>query len=248
MELYSDPRPPISPVFETRPRPTKRWYQRWWGRLLVTVATLLLIFLIAFAFYIFNLVRQLQNDPSLANPGASGDRVDLSALIDPTDPTLGPRNAKVVVVEFSDFQCPFCGQSYPVVKQLLQNYGDQILFVYKDFPRQDIHPQAVQAALAGQCAHEQGQFWLMHDKLFENQANLADADLKRYAVQSGLNSIQFGTCLQNGKYLGAIQQDFNTGLAAGVNSTPTFFINGIGVRGAVPLATLEQIIVAELNR
>ena len=153
-----------------------------------------------------------------------------------------------MVVEFSDFECPFCQQAFPVVKQLLQDYGDQILYVYKDFPLTDVHPRALPAALAAQCANEQGQFWLMHDKIFENQENITDADLKRYAVQIGLNSLQFGNCFAAAKYLGEVQQDFNQGLKLGVKSTPTFFINGIGIPGAVPLATLEQIVVAELNR
>ena len=112
----------------------------------------------------------------------------------------------------------------------------------------DVHPRALPAALAAQCANEQGQFWLMHDKIFENQENITDADLKRYAVQIGLNSLQFGNCFAAAKYLGEVQQDFNQGLKLGVKSTPTFFINGIGIPGAVPLATLEQIVVAELNR
>ena len=250
MELPNAPQNP-PPLFETGPKRGKKWYQKWWGKIIMVILVLVLIFIVAFAFQVVSYFREIKNQS--AGTGSLTDllprnRADLSTIISPNDPSLGPKDARVVVVEFSDFECPFCQQAFPVVKQLLQDYGDQILYVYKDFPLTDIHERAVPAALAAQCAHEQGQFWLMHDKIFENQDNLTDANLKRYAVQIGLNSLQFGNCFAASKYLGEIQQDFNQGLKLGVKSTPTFFINGIGIPGAVPLATLEQIVVAELNR
>lgn len=236
-------------LFESARPKVKKWYQKWWGIFIIIILGLILSFLVAFGFYVFSLVRQIQSGDLPSSPaGLTGSRLDMTTIVRDADPATGPRDAKVLVVEFSDFQCPFCGQSYPVVKELLKDFGNEIRFVYKDFPLADIHPQAVLAALAGQCAHEQGLFWEMHDIMFENQDALTDVDLRRYAIQAGLNSIQFGSCMQNNKYLQEVQDDFNEGVLAGVASTPTFFINGLKVEGSAPISTLRGLINAELNR
>ncbi|OGY45147.1 MAG: hypothetical protein A2744_00670 [Candidatus Buchananbacteria bacterium RIFCSPHIGHO2_01_FULL_44_11] len=232
-----------------------KWYRRWWGKALLIFLTLFLVVLVAWGFYVGRLTylirtgqidsNQLLNRPSSSN-NIRAETLPTQATAD--DPGVGPFDAKVVIVEFSDFQCPYCGQAFPVVQELIKNYGDQIRFVFRDFPLTDVHPRALPAALAAECAHEQGKFWPMHDKIFANQQNLEEADLKTYAIQVGLNSIQFGDCLQSQRYLGEVQEDLTAGIQAGVVATPTFFINGFKVEGAVPLSAFQQIIVAELNQ
>lgn len=243
MQMYSNHDGLIRPPSANRPSNNKKWYKKWWGGVLVAFFTLLLVLLVAFLFQVLNYRSQLADDQSAYSDLASAaNRLESVRLVSLDDPTLGPKDAKVVVVEFSDFQCPFCSQVFPVVKELTKEYSDRVLFVYKDFPLIELHPQAVIAALAGQCALEQGKFWPMHDLMFTNQENLQEADLKKYAVQIGLNSLQFNSCLQSNKYLGRIQADFDLGLELGVKATPTFFINGRGFEGAAPLSEFEQVI------
>src|SRR3989344_1088154 len=255
--MYSpDTNPDVSelPFFERGTPGRKRWYHRWWGKLLLLALALGLVVAAAFGIYVLrvsSLIRSGQLDPqSFLNQPASGSQpaADRSSLATDDDPSVGPAGAAVVIVEFSDFQCPYCSQDYPVVKQLIRDYGDRVRFIYRDFPLVDTPPRALPAALAANCAFEQGKFWEMHDKIFENQAALEEADLKRYAIQIGLNSVAFGGCLSSGKYVKEIEDDYNAGIEAGVEATPTFFVNGTLVRGAVPYEALQQLIVAELNR
>lgn len=231
----------------------KKWYRRWWGRLLLVLSLLILVMIVAMGFYVAKTVHLLNTGQITREDlfGSGGGPVDLSKIdtyATDDDPRFGPANAKVVIVEFSDFQCPFCQQVQPVVKKLMSDYGDKILFIYRDFPLESIHPQAVVGALAGECAHEQGKFWEMHDKIFENQAELSPENLKIWALQIGLNSIQFGNCLDSAKYFEEVNQDLQEGIVAGARATPTFFINGRKLEGAIPLITFEQIILAELSR
>lgn len=252
--MYSDndsfTTPPSS---QPRLRTAKKWYQRWWGRTIIVFSVIFLTLLVAFIFYVGKMALLLKSGEITPQELFGGEPTsqqvgDLNTLATFDDPSLGPRDAKIVIVEFSDFQCPFCNEAKPVIKEVLKNYGDQILFIYRDFPLVDIHPQALLAAMAGECAHEQGKFWEMHDRIFENQDEITQANLKIHAVAIGLNNIQFDNCLASGKYLKEIEEDLRDGLAAGVGATPTFFINGVKVAGVIPLTTFEQIIFSELNR
>ncbi len=148
--------------------------------------------------------------------------------INPGDsPAWGPANSRVTIVTFSDFQCPYCEAFYKDTYQLLkQRYGDKIRFVFKDFPL-DQHPQARPAAYAGQCANEQGKFWEYHDVLFQNQADLSEAGLIRYAQQVGVADIgKFTECYKTQKYKARIDADVQYGMSKFVGGTPTFYING----------------------
>jgi protein-disulfide isomerase len=162
-----------------------------------------------------------------------------------TDPVKGPPTAPVEIVEFSDFQCPFCARVQPTLKQLLARYGDRVRLVFKDFPLAG-HPDAFPAAGAAQCAREQGKFWEYHDVLFANQHALGREDLKRYAAGLKLDGPAFSACLdeERDKYL--VQADVDESQRYGVNSTPTFFINGRLLTGAQPAQAFEQIIDEEL--
>ena len=164
------------------------------------------------------------------------------------DPALGPPSAPVTVVEFSDFQCPFCQRALPTFKSLRARYGDRIRFVWKDFPLTQIHPEAFDAAMAGHCAGDQGKFWEYHDKLFANQTTLGRDALKRYASESGLDATTFSACLDSGKYRQRVQSALDAGIRLGVGSTPTTFINGRPVSGAQALEVFAAIIDEELAR
>ena len=164
------------------------------------------------------------------------------------DPSLGPANATVTIVEFSDFQCPFCQRLVPTIKQLRDTYGDRIRIVWKDFPLTQIHPEAFKAAEAGQCAREQGKFWEFHDVLFGNQQALQPEALKKYAADLGIDGPKFAACLDTSKYNDLVQQQMGVGNGLGVNSTPATFVNGRLVLGAQPYETFTAIIDEELAR
>jgi protein-disulfide isomerase len=160
----------------------------------------------------------------------------------------GNKDAKVKIVEYSDFQCPFCERAYPILKQVIKDYGDKISFEYKHFPLSSIHPFAQKAAEASECAAEQGKFWQFHDKDYENQQNLSLPALKEWAGEIGLNTATFNSCLDSGKYAGKVQVDLQAGQKLGVNGTPTTFINGQSVVGAQPYEAFKTIIDAELKK
>jgi len=161
------------------------------------------------------------------------------------DASWGPVDAPVQIVEFSDFQCPFCSRVTPTLKQIKDAYGDKVRIVFRHLPLQ-MHPEAVPAAIASECAREQDKFWPYHDKLFENQRALAAADLKRYAEEVGLDKQQFDQCLDTGKYRDDVMQDMQTAQQLGINGTPAFFINGRFLNGAVPFEQFKQVIDEEL--
>lgn len=162
------------------------------------------------------------------------------------DPYLGSKDAKVVIIEFSDYECPACKRAEPVVKQLTSYYKDRILLVYRDFPLYQAHPFAQRAAEAAQCAFEQNKFWEMHSKLFEGQEPLDVSSLKRYAREIGLDGGRFDSCLDSRKYRQEVENDAQDGLKAGVKGTPTFFINGKMYTGGRSFEEFRKIIDREL--
>jgi len=185
----------------------------------------------------------------------AGPRVEMvldapryDVAVAPDDPSLGAANAPVTVIEFSDFQCPFCLRVAPTLKRLREAYGDRIRIVWKDFPLTSIHPQAFKAAEAGQCAREQGRFWEYHDRLFANQQALEPEFLKKYAVELKLDAAKFNSCLDAAKYAERVQEQMGVGNSLGVGSTPTLFVNGRLVAGAHPYETFAAIIDEELRR
>jgi protein-disulfide isomerase len=159
----------------------------------------------------------------------------------------GNAKAPVMIVEFSDYQCPYCHQIEPTVKSLLAKYGDKVSFSYRDFPLSAIHPYAMGAAEASRCAEEQGKFWEYHDQLFA-ASKLEKDDLIGYARNLKLDDKQFDSCLTSEKYKADIDKDEQEGRNAGVNGTPGFFINGVFVNGAKPESEFTGIIDDELGR
>jgi protein-disulfide isomerase len=161
-------------------------------------------------------------------------------------PAKGPSSAPIELIEFSDFQCPFCQRANPTVEQVLSTYGDKIHFVYRHFPLPS-HPNARPAAEAAQCAAEQGKFWAFHDRLFANPSRLTDADLKQQAADVGVEAAKFNACVDSHKYSAVVDTDLRDGEAAGVNGTPAFFINGRILSGAQPFSEFKRIIDEELQ-
>ena len=164
------------------------------------------------------------------------------------DPSQGKADAPVMVVEFSDFQCPFCQRVMPTLKELRTKYGDRMRLVWKDFPLTQIHPQAFVAAQAGNCAREQGKFWEYHDKLFGNQSALQPEALKKYAADVGLDTTKFNQCLDSSKYEARVQDALGVGGRLGISSTPTVFVNGRMINGAQPIEVFQSVIDEELAR
>lgn len=171
-------------------------------------------------------------------------RVEVAA----TGPSKGPADAPVTIVEFSDFECPFCNRVLPTLEQVMENYGDQVRLVFRQYPL-PMHSNAQKAAEASLCAEDQGMFWEMHDWMFANQDSLGVDSLKEQAAaMEGLDTEQFNQCLDSGKYADQVAQDMREGSEAGVSGTPAMFINGQMVAGAVPYEQVSAIIDAELKR
>jgi len=143
------------------------------------------------------------------------------------DHALGPADAPVTLVEYGDYECPHCGRAHPIVKRVLRRLGREIRFVFRNFPLGEMHPHAVQAAEAAEAAGLQGEFWRMHDRLFEHQDALETQDLVGHAKQIGLESARFARDLESRALEDRVRSDFDSGVRSGVNGTPTFFIDGV---------------------
>jgi protein-disulfide isomerase len=156
----------------------------------------------------------------------------------------GPVSAPVTLVEYGDYECPYCGRAHPIVKEIQRRLGRNLCFAFRHFPLAQMHPHAQRAAEAAEAAGAQGQFWAMHDMLFEHQHALDDQHLLGYAAAIGLDVHQFSQDLANGVHTGKVREDFLSGVRSGVNGTPTFFINGHRHDGPLDLQTLLAAIAA----
>jgi protein-disulfide isomerase len=186
--------------------------------------------------------------------GELESKYDVAYLLEPpraeveaVGPAKGPENAPVTIVEFSDFECPFCSRVLPTLEQVEANYGDKVRIVFRQFPL-NIHPNAQKAAEASLCAEDQGKFWEMHDHMFANQRQLSVDNLKAAAGELGLDVDTFAQCLDSGEHAGVVEADMKAGVEAGVSGTPAMFINGQLVSGAVPYEQVAEVIDAELKR
>ncbi|HVN85141.1 MAG TPA: DsbA family protein [Candidatus Binatia bacterium] len=163
-------------------------------------------------------------------------------VVSGTGPSRGPANAPVTIIEFSDYQCPFCGKAEQSVQELLSTYKDQVRFVYRDFPLSEIHPHAQKAAEAARCAGDQGKYWEYHGKLFQNQKELAPAKLQQLATDLRLDTARFQQCLADSIHEKAVLADLEIGASIGVTGTPTFFINNRYYSGALSFENLKDIV------
>jgi protein-disulfide isomerase len=143
------------------------------------------------------------------------------------DHIQGPSSAAVTLVEYGDYECPFCGQAYPIVKEIQERMGERLRFVFRNFPISTSHPHAEHAAESAEAADAQGRFWDMHDLLYERQERLTDEDLRAYAEEIGLDVERFDKEMAEHVHAGRVHEDFMSGVRSGVNGTPTFYINGV---------------------
>jgi len=218
------------------------------SRHLMTAAIAAGVLLFALAFFMagFGARTLLDEDGGSDGGSDSGSGSNDEAIaegIAKHDPAWGPEDATVVVQEFADFQCPYCGkfalQTYPQIKEA---YGDKIRFVFRDFPLTSIHSSAQKAAEAGQCAQDQGLFWEYHDLMFANQSAIGDSDLRGYAEEVGADTGKFNDCLDSGKNAREVLLDAQDGRKAGVSGTPAFLINDVLLSGAQPFEQFQLAI------
>ena len=200
--------------------------------------------------------RQQEQDLRGALVATLREKASVEVLLEPLrfdvdggegNPSYGDvENAPVLIVEFSEFQCPYCSRVLPTIDQVKEEYGDKVAIVCRDFPL-PMHKDAPKAAEAAHCAQEQDKFWEMHDLMFANQRALGVDKLKGYATELGLDEAAFATCLDSGKYADAVEADKEAGARVGVSGTPAFFINGQFLNGARPFESFKEVIDAELQ-
>lgn len=164
------------------------------------------------------------------------------------DHILGNAGAKIILVEYGDFECNLCGRAYPVLKELLQNFEGKVRFAFRNFPLKTIHPNAYDAALAAEAAGIQGKFWEIHDYMYENQNDLEISKLLDNAVMLGLDKEKLKMDLDSPSVLAKVREDFRSGVMSGVNGTPTFFIDGVRYNGTFYLWDISRAIERVLSQ
>jgi protein-disulfide isomerase len=220
----------------------------------VTVVTAaVLALLIWFFFQVMRYYRQISAGQVPELPQFSGQasiRAGASSAGSPAalavgssdDPSIGPADAKLTIVEFVDYQCPFSTEVSGAVRELAAAYGDRVRFVIRDYPITELHADAIPSAEAAGCAEVQGKYWAMHDRLFALKGALSRRNLDQAARQAGLDFQAFSRCMEGHERLKEIEEDLTAGSAAGVRGTPTFFFNGRKAEGSVPRDVFEKII------
>jgi predicted DsbA family dithiol-disulfide isomerase len=201
------------------------------------------------------LTQQRQGERRAAFAKELRSKHDVRVLLEPyrvavevgDAPSRGNPGAPVTVVEFSDFECPYCVRTRPTVDRVRATYGDKVRWVFRHFPL-SFHARAEKAGEAAACAGDQGKFWEMHDRLWANAQKLEVADLKEHGAAIGLDAAAFGQCLDSGRHAGLVARDTEAGQAAGVSGTPAFFVNGRPLVGAQPFESFRQVIDDELQR
>lgn len=237
----------------------RAWWKHWWGILLI-------VFLLLFGILVGYFFQQFFKYYSLARRGEISaseyqfsDKFMTSESLraryantpltntnveSVDDPRTGPLNTVLTIVEFADFSCPWSREESFIFREMMAKYGDRVRFIYRDFPVDELHPNARMAAEAAECARELGNFWAYHDKLFQNQERVGRSDLIRYATEIGLDSARFTSCIDSGRYRAEVQRDYDEGIAAGVRGTPTFFFNNKMAEGAIPRESFDRLIQA----
>lgn len=177
----------------------------------------------------------------------SDDDMELSPAVGSDDHVSGNADASITLVEYGDYQCPYCGMAYPIVKELQREFGESLRLVFRNMPLANVHPHAEAAAEAAEAVAEQGHFWEMHDLLYENQTNLGDVALARYAAQAGADEAAFTHALEGGAPRAKVQRDLESALRSGANGTPTFFINGVRYDGSWQLEPFLEVLHSLLD-
>lgn len=221
------------------------WYKKWWGILLMAGSTLMLLFVIIFGLMVWDYAKRIKSG-QVSDPGLA-ENVSDSRIIDPTiignadNYALGPASSSLVIVEFADYNCSRSKSSYITLKKILDEYPDRFRLVYRDYPV--ISESSVGLAIAAHCAGEQGRFWTMHDKLYENQGLInSEDDLLKIARLSGVQDTQFIACMDKKKYQPRVRKDLSDALKLDLPGTPSWFFNGYRLDGDIPIETFKEII------
>lgn len=209
-----------------------------------------MLYLIYFTYQVLTIRRQIlsgnynweQYGAETSGQGGANVSTQTYNIATNDDPAVGAANPLVTIVEFGDFQCPFCLKSYPIIRALVTKYSQSVRLVFRDFPLEDIHSEAKLAAQAGYCANLQNLFWPLHDKLYQNQDKLNRDAIIALAEQAGVKKNDFLQCLDSAEAVKEVEQDQRDGLLAGVAGTPTWFINGYRVAGVIPEDIFEKIV------
>ncbi len=251
MDIPSSTEIPQTDLTHSEPMPTlpRPWYRRWWTYGIL--GFLIFWFGVPLVLKFFVPTQPGLPDPSGGFTASTEGGTVPAGLVDVVtadDPSRGSPAAPVVIVEFGDFQCPFCRASAPTMRQVLAKYPEAVRLIYRDFPLVDVHDQAVAAAEAANCAGAQGKFWEYHDRLFEDQGRLGDELYQAQARELGLDLVTFNRCREGHLQLADIQADYEAGVAAGVRGTPTWFVNGYKIQGDIPLDVWDQFIIEVLKR
>jgi protein-disulfide isomerase len=168
----------------------------------------------------------------------------LAVPVEPEDHTAGPDDAVVTLVEYGDYECPWCARVYPIVKRVQETMGQFVRIVFRHFPRNSLHPHASIAAQAAEAAAAQDRFWAMHELLFENQDELAEVDLSKYALQLGLEVYKFQADVSSERFAPKVRRDYESGVQSGVKKTPTLFINAFRYEGALEFEALAAALLS----
>ena len=199
---------------------------------------------------IFRIIARLPASVRARELGRTAEQlIDLADEVDPErDHIRGAHDAKVTLLEYGDFECPYCGRAEPMIRELLQSHGYDLRFAFRHLPLVDVHPRAELAAEAAEAAGAQGSFWEMHDLLMDNQEHLAPSDLRRYAESLGLDVERFTAELRENRYAERVSEDVESADASGVSGTPTFFVNGRRLHGSFNIDTLTEAVKAAKAR
>ncbi len=217
------------------------WYKTGWGRFLLAFLFLLLVFLAVFAFLVLDEVKQLKNSRRhLSLRSLPHYQADSASSF-----WFGTTSPQITIVEFGDFTCPSCRRAYPTIRRLGLEYKDKIKIIWRDYPV--ISKNSLDLAQAARCAGEQGLFWPMYDKLFQNQGLFSSSTVDALARQIGVNEKRYLACRRQKKYLKAIEKDIVAGQSFQIKGTPAWFINGYKVEGNIPYPTFKEIIQDLLN-
>jgi len=222
----------------------KQWYSQWWGILLILFLTLFLIVLVALGFYIADIAGRIKSgeivsEQVLAEIDKYKTAKENPAVSGTNNYWLGSAKPKITIVEFADFSCPNCKNSFSNIREISLKYRNDVKIIFRDYP---IYENSINLALAGRCAGEQGLFWLMHDKLYAQQGKFELDQLPNFANQIGADVDKFNNCLESEKYLNDIKKDYSDGELLEISGTPTWFINGYKIEGDIPHDLFIQIV------
>jgi len=221
-------------------QPLKKWYKKPWRIFLVILLFIILVSLSTFGFYTYSLIKKIKSGE------ISFDEQWQNALLKPgsyemennSSPYAGASKPKLIIVEFADFNCPYCKASYPTVREISLKYKDSVKIIFRHYPV--INEDSIVLALASECANEQNKFWYMHDAFFQNSNPYGN--IGQIVSKTSLNANKFNECLESQKYLNKIKADFLAAQEANIKGTPTWFINGNKIEGEIPKETFFKII------